>query len=520
MGRSDGAGDPAPGFPLKVGVADVGSNAIRLLVAEFIGPTTWEELVYERLPVRLGHGVYRTGRLDPVAAAGAVRAMVRFREALDELETPLYRAVATSAIRESDDGRALLDEIEREADVRVETISGAEEIRLVYWASRDRLGIDDEPWVLSDLGGGSLEIALVDGSGLLAAESHAIGSVRLYEEFENAAGDLDAFRTLLDEYLGALRVVSFEAPPDVAGFAATGGNIEDLADLAGAAADDETGVSVLPLEDLEATIERLASMTVEERIEDLGLREDRGDVIVPAAMAYARVARMAGVDAIHVPHTGVKEGVMIDLVQKTTEIAGYTDRHAADTRAGAVALGRRFRFDEAHGLHVAKLAGRLFDRLDPAHGLDAADREILVAAALLHDVGQRIAYPKHHKHSWYLISNSELPGFSSEEVAVVANVARYHRKAHPKEKHEPFAALDEDDRERVTRLAAILRLADALDREHRQRIADVDVRMEDETVRLVLTGEGDLALERWAVEKKSDLFEKTFRMAVVTEEAS
>lgn len=513
-----GAGDPAPGFPLKVGVADVGSNAIRLMVADFIGPTTWEELMYERLPVRLGHGVYRTGRLDPAAAEGAVRAIARFREAIDEMEVPLHRAVATSAIRESEDGPELLRRIADETGVRVEKISGAEEIRLVYWASRDRLGIDSKPWILSDLGGGSFEVALVDGNGLVAAESHAIGSVRLYEELENAARDLDQFRTLLDEYLDAMRIVTFERPPEIAGFAATGGNIEDLATLSGAET-DENGVALLPLARLDSTTERLAAMTVEKRIEDLGLREDRADVIVPAAIAYARLARMAGVDTIHVPRTGVKEGVMIDLVHKTTSRTGYTARHAADTRAGAVALGRRFGFDEAHALHVADLAEHLFDQLDPMHGLEPGDRELLAAAALLHDIGMRIAYPKHHKHSYYLISSSELPGFSPREVEIVANTARYHRKAHPKEKHEAFATLDEDDRKTVTRLAALLRIADALDREHRQRILDVAVRQEDEAIVLVLTGEGNLALERWAVEKKSDLFQKTFRLAVRTEEA-
>lgn len=505
--------DPAPGFPLRVGVADVGSNAIRLVAAEFIAPTTWTELFSERVPVRLGRGVYRTGRLDPEAVEGAVRALSRFRDVLDELGIERYRAVATSAVRESADGKALIRRIREECGVKLEVISGVEEIRLVYWAVRDALGIGDEPWVLADLGGGSLEVALADGDGMIDAESHAIGSVRLYEEMENAHGSRKKFRRLLDEYLDALRILALDRPVDAVGFAATGGNMEDLAALAGARP-DERGVSVLPLADLQKAIARLSKRSVEERIEELGLRADRADVILPAAMVYERLARMAGVEEVHVPHAGVKEGVMVDMVHRISERAGYGTRHARDTRAGAVALGRRFGFEEAHGMHVAALAESLFDALDAAYDFHDEDREILVAAAVLHDIGVRISYNRHHKHSEYLIGNSELPGFSPDQVALVAQVARYHRKAFPDPRHEPFAVLDQGDRLRVTSLASILRLADALDREHRQRVRSVEVEIDDDEMLLTPTGDGDLALERWAVEKKAGLFEETFGLAV------
>jgi exopolyphosphatase/guanosine-5'-triphosphate,3'-diphosphate pyrophosphatase len=183
-----------------------------------------------------------------------------------------------------------------------------------------------------------------------------------------------------------------------------------------------------------------------------------------------------------------------------------------------VALGRRFGFEEDHGVHVARLAERLFDALEEVHELEAEDRELLVAAAVLHDVGQRISYNRHHKHSEYLISNSELPGFSPHEVGLVAQVARYHRKAGPSLRHEPFAALDDEDQDKVTRLAAILRLADSLDREHRQRVEGIEVRIEDDEVGLALEGDGDFALERWALERKAGLFEDTFDLALTIDE--
>jgi exopolyphosphatase/guanosine-5'-triphosphate,3'-diphosphate pyrophosphatase len=205
---------------------------------------------------------------------------------------------------------------------------------------------------------------------------------------------------------------------------------------------------------------------------------------------------------------------MIDMVDDVTG-EEHGARHAREVVAGAVALGRRFRFEEAHGLQVARLCERLFDALDEDYELDSRDREILVAAAILHDVGQRIAYKRHHKHSYYLISESELPGLDLDEVELVANVARYHRRAEPSTKHPPFEALDEDDRERVTRLSGILRVADALDREHVQSVSDIVAEIDDDHMEIVLEGEGEFELERWALERKKGLFERTFGLEIV-----
>ena len=176
----------------------------------------------------------------------------------------------------------------------------------------------------------------------------------------------------------------------------------------------------------------------------------------------------------------------------------------------ALSMGRRYLFDEAHAVQVSRLAASLFDQLEPLHGMGAADRRLLVTAALLHDVGQFISYKRHHKHSLYLLSHSELPGFSPQEMLVLANVARYHRKRHPSLDHPEYATLAPPDRERVRRLAAVLRLADAMDRDHLQRVRYVTVTPSPDGIELVLNGEGDLLLEKWALKKKSGLFAEVF----------
>jgi len=507
----------APGFPLRVGAVDMGSNAIRLLAAEFIAPTTYTELVSERIPVRLGHRVYQTGRLEADAIRAAVEAMRRFADILRQLGIEHYRAVATSAVRESRNGRKLIESVRRETGLTLEAINGVEEARLVHGAARHRLSIGSDTWAMADLGGGSLEFAVVDGEGVLASESHTIGSVRLLEQFEKVE-KLGPFHRLVEEYLAGLRLISLARSDGVAGFYATGGNMEDLAQLAEAPA-DEKGVRVVLLSDLEKVIDELVELTVEERVEELGLKPDRADVILPAAIVYARAARLIGRDEIHVPRVGVKEGTLFDLVEGVTERSDHLARHERDVRAGAVAFGRRFMFDEAHGVHVARLAERLFDELDELHGLGPRDREVLLAAAVLHDIGQQISYRWHHKHAHYLISHTELPGLSVEEVELVANVARYHRRADPSTDHEPYAALEKPDRKRVKKLAALLRLADALDREHMQKVAHVEVEaVGDEEVVLRIEGQGDLAIELWALGRKARLFEKVFQREVRTDD--
>ena len=254
------------------------------------------------------------------------------------------------------------------------------------------------------------------------------------------------------------------------GYIATGGNIETLAEMA-TAVPDAAGVSRLPVEDLARLIQRLSSMSYRERVEKLGLREDRADVILPAAIIYERLATLAQAREILVPYVGVKEGIVLDLADGVSPLgAGQVRQEEQQVARTALALGRKYRFDEPHALHVASLALSLFDQTRAVHGMGEKERRILHAAALLHDIGSFVSYTRHHKHSLYLISHSNLAGFTPRETLMVANVARYHRRSFPKPQHEPFTALQKDDRDKVSALAALLRLADAMDREHRQRV--------------------------------------------------
>jgi exopolyphosphatase/guanosine-5'-triphosphate,3'-diphosphate pyrophosphatase len=233
-------------------------------------------------------------------------------------------------------------------------------------------------------------------------------------------------------------------------------------------------------------------------------------VIIPAAIVYERICVMSGADRIHVPYVGVKEGVLLDMVDDMVEHAPHAKRQEQVIASAALAIGKRYRFESAHARQVSRLALSLFDQLTELHGLGETERRILLAASLLHDVGTFINYQKHHKHSYYIITQTEIPGISADELEVVAQVARYHRKGEPALHHEPYVDLSAADRTRVCRLAAILRVADALDREHRQAVRRVGVTTTGQAVTLEISGDGDLSLEWWALERKGKMFERIF----------
>ncbi|HEU0014719.1 MAG TPA: Ppx/GppA phosphatase family protein [Longimicrobium sp.] len=509
------AAEQAPAFPLRVAAIDVGSNAIRFAAAEFASAAEHVVLDEARHAVRLGHEVFLSGRLAPDALDAAVRALADFRARMDALGVRHYRAVATSAAREARNGAELVERARAEAGVELEVITGTEEARLVYLGVAGRVPLGDKKWILVDLGGGSVEVSLVDSAGILWTESHTVGSVRLLEELSGAGQEPGRFQRLLREYAASLSIPVLAQQWNPAGVIATGGNIDALARLTGSPGDR---VAELPLAELRRLIDTLGSLSYRQRVEQMGLKPDRADVIVPAAMVYERVAALAGADRILVPGVGLRDGLLADLVDDLATHQAHEDRKERHAIAGAVALGRRYLFNERHALHVARLAGSLFDQLAEVHGLGAEERRMLLAAAVLHDIGIFVGYKKHHKHSHYLVSQSELPEFTPRETEIIAHLARYHRKGVPAEHHESFTALPGEDRQLVLKLASLLRLADGMDREHRQAVRAVRATVARRRLSLELEGDGDLLLERWAVRRKAGLFTDTFGLEVVVGE--
>jgi exopolyphosphatase/guanosine-5'-triphosphate,3'-diphosphate pyrophosphatase len=269
-------------------------------------------------------------------------------------------------------------------------------------------------------------------------------------------------------------------------------------------------------EELKSLVKRLRGTTFEERIHNLRLRPDRADVIVPAAIVLHKIVQQAGVEEVMIPGIGLKDGVLVEMI---SELANQQKRtYREQVLESARRLGRKYSFDEPHAATVAKLALQIFDQTKTSHELDDEGRLLLEVAALLHDIGHYVNVSNHHKHTLYLLQSSPLIGLSSEQMQLVANIARYHRKSFPKLQHKNYEELTPKHRLLISRLAAILRLADALDLEHGSSVHEVKVEIKQPRFIFRLKGKGDMLLEKWALVNKRDLFESVFDANVVVED--
>jgi exopolyphosphatase/guanosine-5'-triphosphate,3'-diphosphate pyrophosphatase len=513
----------------RIAAIDLGSNALRLRIVETSSgdPESFREITSLRAAVRLGGDVFSGGKLSAQTISQACAALADFKKAMDIAGVEAYRACATSAVREAENGLTLVERARREAGIDLEIIEGIEEARLIQLAVVRRMRLEERTALLVDVGGGSTELTCFSGGRAIWARSLPLGSVRLLETFLRDTPTVESrqaslLRETIDRALAepftALAGTTFD---EVIG---TGGNVETLAELCPAdpttTAERRTGaMKRIDVAKMSVLLKELCGLTADERRQKYGLRPDRADTIVPASFIFARTASLFGADGIAAPGVGLKEGILLDLLDRVTGAADpKVDDHAVVEACAR--LGKRFQYDEKHGRHVSHLAARLFDDCEPLHLLAPRDRILLRAAATLHDIGDFIRYEGHHKHSYYIISQSDIMGLSSAERAIVANVARYHRKGAPDPNHPNFRDLDKDARAKVRSLTALLRIADGLDREHLGRVHDLRAEVDTLRKRIVLHLQGDeeRELEEWTVQQKSDLFREVFGLDVVLAE--
>ncbi len=507
-----------PAVPAPVAGIDIGSNAMRLVVGQRLPDGAPELLASLREPVRLGRDAFGDGRITEETAGRFLAALHRFRASIDRFGVVTVRAVATSALREARNAARLVERARWLYGLEIEVISAEEEARLVHLAVTRALELRDRCALTIDIGGGSVEIALSVAGELVALESLRVGTVRLLSLLGAEGEPPERQHRLMREYVGATRrwLERQIGGHQVEVCVGVGGNVEALGELRVQLL-GKSDRSFVRRAELDALYERLAALDYGQRVARLGLRPDRADVILPAVIVLQSVMRLADAERLSIPNVGVKEGLLLDLLAEAEpgEVRASQRRRAVWN--AALRVGRKFDFDEAHGTAVARLAGALFDQTAPLHGLDGEHRLLLEVAALLHDVGHFVGNSGHHKHSQYLLQVTPIAGLSGPQMALVANVARYHRKAFPSERHKPYRCLAPRDRRAVARLAALLRLASALDAEQAGRVREVALEVGREEVVVRLAGEGDLLLETWALLERRDLFERTFERALRVE---
>ncbi|MDQ1383811.1 MAG: exopolyphosphatase / guanosine-5-triphosphate,3-diphosphate pyrophosphatase [Actinomycetota bacterium] len=503
---------------MRIAALDLGSNSFHLLVADVHVDGTFTAVAREKEMLRLGDDVARHGRIPPATADRAIAAVRRLRQLADALGAREFIAKATSAIRTAANGPELIDRIESETGVEVEVINGDEEARLVFAAIRASVVLEPPPALCFDLGGGSVEIMIGDASGLRWERSLPLGVGRLTAECVHDDPPSRADRKRLDERVRAgLEPLVDEVRKRSPGLGVgTSGTLNDLVRMAVAL---ESGERTLPASTnalrasrsaVEQLHERIMEAKTSERRRMPGLEEQRRAELLPAGSTLLVTAlELFDLDGLMVSDWALREGIVLDAV-RSHDPSDWSDDPRALRRASVASLARRCNSDVAHTDHVARLARRLFDQTVDLHGLEDRDREMLEFAALLHDIGQHVSRKGHHRHAAYLVENGELRGFEPAEVAFLATLVRHHRRGDPKTSESRYAALTADDRTRLRKLAAMLRVADGLDRGRRGGVEDLEAFVGTDLVVIRLLARDDAELELWGARRRRELFEKVF----------
>jgi len=507
---------------VKLAAIDIGSNSIKLVVVDAAASDSFAVLSREKEVVRLGHETLRNGHLDDAAIDRAANCIKRFRGIAEARGAESLVAVATASVREANNAAEFIHEIEKRTGVRVEVLSGVEEARLIGLAASRGCVNPGASNVNIDIGGGSTEISVFRDGSPVSLFSVKLGAVGLTERYINSdppkpkelSGLRAEVRAAFQRPAREMRSGKWQQATG------TSGTILALGATIRARTTSESDRKVqaaqpaeaeIPLSQLSKLNIALAEMTVADRRAVQGISAQRSEIIVAGGLILEGAMRALGINALRTCDWALREGVIIDRLRELEDESRPPTNNFADQKLkGVHAVGRRFGYEEAHAHQVAVLAEKIFESLALPEQLSRHHRTLMLAAALLHDVGYHIAHESHHKHSLYLIANSELTGFSEAERAVIANIARYHRGSLPKDRHPEYAALNEADRETVCRLGGIVRLADALDRSHDSRVKELRCEVDDSSVHIQLVGDLDYENELLEASRKRELFEQAF----------
>jgi len=495
---------------MKVAAIDIGANSLHLVVSRLYAPGVRETLDRSKEVIRLGEGTFRTGSIPKDELRRALELLRRYRAIAEAHGVEAVLAVATSSVRDAKNREEFVKRAEKEARLAVRVLSGEEEGRLIYLGVRDALPPTLRRIAVIDIGGGSVEVVIGEGSEVIRAHCLKLGSLRLAVERERpGAGSRRALEERIrSEILPAAREAAQSGVDAVIG---TSGTILALGELLGVR-EEGRPIRLGPLSDLSRRLLRSPAR----KLRDLpSVGPKRADTIGPGSLVLRLFMEEAGVNEVLPCERALREGVVADYALRNAGRFEDHDDELSDPRPRSVHyLARRVGALDLHARQTARLALKLFDGLVPVHGLGLREREILEYAALLHDAGYWIAAEKHHKHAYYLIRRAALEGFTREEIRELALVARYHRGALPRGRHEGFGSLSRPARDRVRRLAAVLRIADGLDRSHAGVVRDLSLRIRNGAVSVEASCSGEPELELFAAERRSDLFRKIFGLRI------
>ncbi len=508
---------------MKIAVIDMGTNSLHMQIVQVHADGSFEVLGREKDFTRLGDGSFQDGRLKEAPMRRAVGVMSRFAKIAANRGVRKILAFATSAVREAANGPDLIQQIAKKTGINVRVVTGKEEARLIYRAVQESILDSPSGYWSIDIGGGSVELNAGKDHGLMFSDSLKLGVARLRDlylrEDPPSKKQWDKLRKAVRKTLKKSLAHASRGTIPASMLIGTSGTIQNLAQMAHRLHHEEPLLrmngAVLQQADLKDITRLLLNTEARQRAKIPGIDPTRQDQLLGGCAILLECMEALGVSKLTVCDKGIREGFVLDFIDRNRSRLKDEELIRDLRLRSVVALARRFEYDANHARQVAKLALTLFDQTRTLHKLKTEDRSLLEYGALLHDIGYHVSYPKHHKHAYYLIMNCGLDGFTPQDVEIVANIVRYHRKSFPKQTHPNFARLMPPAKDRVRKLAALLRLAEGLDRGHAQLVKSLQCRKNGKSVILKLHTREDPELEIWGVRQKLDLFGQVFRKPLV-----
>jgi exopolyphosphatase/guanosine-5'-triphosphate,3'-diphosphate pyrophosphatase len=505
----------------RYAAVDIGSNSVRMMAAEVSHGET-NILTQDRQVTRLGAGVFRDGRIGGEALDLLCATLARMSGGYRGLDMVAVRAVATSAVRDASNQAEFLQRAGQALGTNVEIISGPEEARLVHLGVEARWPRPKERTLIIDVGGGSAEAIISQNGQLLDAVSRPLGAVRLTELFLKTDPPKPEELRRLDAYLQE-KLLPFQKRHGAEKFdrvlatSATAAAVVCAVNQIPRARREEADrlrASTSQLRELYAT---LSSSDVNARRKLAGIGPKRAEIVTAGAAVFLRALELFGHRSLYYCAAGVRDGIIADLAARG--VGRELSQLSAEQRALVEGMAARYEVSLKHARHVARLAHRLFELLQPLHRLAPAAGKLLEASAYLHDLGHFVSGTGHHKHTAYLVANSDMPGFTDSERLTIAALCRFHRKSMPQPRHSHFQALDTDSKRAVLFLAPLLRVADALDRGHAQRVRDLSSAIKDGNISLLVEAGNDADLEIWAANEAAKTFPESYSKIIALQRA-
>lgn len=497
--------------PYRLAAIDVGTNSIHMIIAE-AEARGYRIIDKEKEMVQLGRGSLDGEPLTDEAIRRGIGALRTMKEIANRWEADKVVAVATSALREAPNRDRFIRDAEKNAGIKVRVISGEEEADFIFGAVRAAVDFHGGSALCIDIGGGSVEMIVGTRDEIYFTASEPLGSLRLAQKYFRTdppdAGSIERcqrhIRKKLKRPLGSITSLGYDF------CVGTSGTIMTLAEIASDKTSPDriaAGLRWLSRVSLGLLIPRLAGVSTSERCERFQIDPKRGESVLAGAILLHEALDRLDLDGLWACAAALREGIVERTLQKR-RTGGEVEAGVRDS--AVLALAERSNYERRHASHVAKLALRIFDQTSDLHGLGEAERELLRYAAILHEIGLHVSFQRHHKHSYYLIRHAGLKGLSDDEVAIIANVARYYRKAAPRADDTNLLELAREQRDVAQKLVAILRIADGLDRGHKQAVRDVRIRSSNGTVSFEIRQRTTADLEIETGQKRAKYFSRLF----------